>query len=191
MPDSRDLTKQLTFITGNAGKAHQLELWLGRGVPHHKLDLVEIQSLDLREVVTEKVQEAYRQLRQPVLIEDVALTFHALGHLPGTLIKWFLAELGAEGVCQLMDGYSDRSATAEIIYGLHDGAVVHYFHGRAPGRVAEQPRGRHGFGWNAVFIPEGSDKTYAEMTDQEVEAFSFRAQAIAKLRAFLDKQHEG
>lgn len=175
------------FITGNAGKAHQLELWLGRQLPHHKLDLVEIQSLDLKQVVTHKVMEAYRHLQQPVLVEDVSLTFHALGRLPGPLIKWFLEALDTDGLCRLLASYADRSATAEIIYGLYDGRQIHYFQGRVPGQVAERPRGTYGFGWNAIFIPEGSDKTYAELTDQEAEALSFRAQAIAKLREFLEE----
>ena len=173
------------FITGNAGKAHQLELWLGRQLPHRKLDLVEIQSLDLQEIVEQKVLEAYRQLKQPVLVEDVALTFHAMGKLPGPLIKWFLNELETEGLCRLLDGHKDRSATAEVIYGLHDGQNTHFFHGVVHGRVAEHPRGSHGFGWNAVFIPDGSNKTYGELTEKEVEKFSFRAKAIAKLSDFL------
>src|SRR5258708_3167713 len=113
--------KDLTFITGNADKAKYLELWLGLPMAHHKLDLVEIQSLDLKEVVTHKVTEAYLQLHQPVLVEDVSLTFHALGQLPGTLVKWFLNELDTDGLCRLVDGHKERSASAEIIYGLYDG----------------------------------------------------------------------
>lgn len=180
-----------TFITGNAGKVRQLELWLGRRLPHHKLDLTEIQSLDLGEIVEQKALEAYHQLHRPVLVEDVSLTFHALGRLPGPLIKWFLAELDTDGLCRLLDGQTDRSATAEIIYGLHDGQQTHYFHGRATGRIAQAPRGTHGFGWNAVFVPDGSDKTYGELTETEVERFSFRAQAIAKLREFLESEGAG
>jgi non-canonical purine NTP pyrophosphatase (RdgB/HAM1 family) len=183
--------RELTFITGNANKAKYLELWLGRPMKHHELDLIEIQSLDLQEVVMHKVTEAFRQLQRPVLVEDVALTFHGLGRLPGTLVKWFLEELGTEGLCELLGEQQDRSATAEIIYGLHDGQQIHYFHGHTDGRIVDQPRGTQGFGWNAVFVPAGSEKTYAEMTDDELEQYSFRAQAIAKLRTFLDEAGKG
>jgi XTP/dITP diphosphohydrolase len=177
--------KDLTFITGNAHKAKYLEMWLGLPIAHHKLDLVEIQSLDPKEVVTHKVTEAYRQLQRPVLVEDVSLTFHALGKLPGTLVKWFLEELDVDGLCRLLDGYDDRTATVSIIYGLCDGELIRYFEGRAEGRIAPQPRGDRGFGWNPVFIPDGWQKTYAEMSDEEMGRVSFRAKAIAKLRAHL------
>lgn len=177
----------VTFISGNAHKAKYLELWLGRPIAHHKLDLVEVQSLDLKEVVTHKVTEAYQQLHRPVLVEDVALTFRAFGRLPGTLVKWFLNELDTEGLCRLLDGHQDRSATALIMYGLYDGETIHYFAGQVEGQIAARPQGDNGFGWNPIFIPNGSSKTYAEMTDGEVEQFSFRAQAIAKLRDYLAK----
>jgi len=177
--------KAVTFITGNANKAKYLEMWLGLPMAHQKLDLVEVQSLDLQEVVMHKATEAYRQLQRPVLVEDVALTFHAFGQLPGTLVKWFLQELDVDGLCHLLDGRDDRRATASIVYGLHDGQQIRYFEGHVDGTVAPQPRGDQGFGWNPIFIPSGSQKTYAEMTDEEVEQVSFRAKAIAKLRAHL------
>ncbi len=178
--------KDLLFITGNQGKADQLAMWLGHPVAHRKLDLDEIQSLDSRKVVEHKVTQAYELAKQPVLVEDIALTFTAMGRLPGTLIKWFLEELGLDGLCRLAEGLEHRAVRAEITYALHDGKQIHYFHAAVDGTVADKPRGTHGFGWNAIFIPDGNTKTYAEMTDDEVRPFSVRAQAIDKLKAFLD-----
>lgn len=89
--------KEITFITGNPSKAEQLGRHLGHPVKHLKLDIPEIQSLDLREVTRHKVEEAFRQINSPVLVEDTSLTFNSLGKLPGPLIKWFLTELGNEG----------------------------------------------------------------------------------------------
>jgi len=80
----------IEFITGNQHKADYLAKWLGMPINHQKVDLTEIQSLDLHEVVEHKVREAYRIIQKSVLVEDVSLTFHALGRLPGTLVKWFL-----------------------------------------------------------------------------------------------------
>ena len=82
--------KSLTFITGNPNKADQLSRYLSFPVEHVKLDIPEIQSLDLEEVATEKAKAAYAVLGTPVLVEDTSLTFVALSGLPGTLIKWFL-----------------------------------------------------------------------------------------------------
>jgi inosine triphosphate pyrophosphatase len=173
------------FITGNQHKADHLAKWLGRPITHHKLDLDELQALDLHTVAEYKVRQAYSLLRKPVLVEDVALTFTAMGRLPGTLIKWFLEELGPEGLCKLAGGLAHRKAVASICYAFYDGTHLEFFDRHVPGTVPPAPRGTHGFGWNPAFIPSGSTKTYAEMTDDEIRPFSLRAQAIKKLDAYL------
>jgi non-canonical purine NTP pyrophosphatase (RdgB/HAM1 family) len=181
----------IAFITGNQHKADYLAKWLGIPMPHQKVDLEELQSLDLREVVEHKVRGAYAATQKPVLVEDVALTFHGMGRLPGTFIKWFLEELGAEGICRLATTLADKTATASIMYALYDGQELHTFEGHVHGTIAPQVRSLEGNdwksakSWNSLFIPDGSTKTYAEMTDEELESFSHRAQAIAKLRTYL------
>lgn len=75
----------ITFITGNQFKADYLAKYLGFSVDHHKLDLDEIQSLDLHKIVEHKVKQAYDILESPVLVEDVSLEFKALGGLPGAV----------------------------------------------------------------------------------------------------------
>ncbi|HKU18648.1 MAG TPA: non-canonical purine NTP pyrophosphatase [Candidatus Saccharimonadales bacterium] len=177
--------KDFVFITGNQHKADYLAKWLGAPVAHHKFDLDELQSLDLRRVAEHKVRQAYALLQQPALVEDVALTFTAMGRLPGTLVKWFVEEIGNEGLCKVADTLAHREAVASICYAYYDGKQVRFFESHLPGEVALRPRGEHGFGWNAAFIPKGSTKTYAEMTEDEVRPFSMRARAIDKLRTFL------
>lgn len=173
------------FITGNQHKADYLAKWLGMPIEHEKIDLEEIQSLDPQAVGEDKARRAFEMLGRPVLVEDTSLTFTAMGQLPGTFIKWFLQELGADGLCKLADGLPDRGAEASIMYCLYDGKQMHHFARTVAGRIAPEPRGTYGFGWNAVFMPNGTDKTYAEMTDDELKPFSCRAQAIEDLRAFL------
>jgi non-canonical purine NTP pyrophosphatase (RdgB/HAM1 family) len=177
--------KELVFITGNQHKADYLAKWLGLPVEHQKIDLDEIQSLDSHEVAEHKVRQAYQQVQKPVLIEDVAMTFTAMGRLPGTLIKWFLGELKVDGLCRLADGLATREAVVSITYALFDGSQTHYFEASVTGKIAPEPRGALGFGWNAIFIPNGTDKTYAEMTDEELNPFSHRSKAIEKLRDYL------
>lgn len=187
----------LVFITGNQAKADYLAKWLGHKVEHQKIDLDEIQSLNPREVIEHKARSAYEIIGRPVLVEDVSLSFNALGgKLPGTLIKWFLEELGNEGLIKLLAGFDDRTATAGIVYGLYDGVELHLFEGEQTGRITEKlpdataEMGWHGSkSWNFGFIPDGATKTYAEMTDEELKPFSHRAKAIAKLRDFLDTQN--
>lgn len=186
--------KDLIFITGNQAKADYLAKWLGHPVSHQKIDLPEIQSLDAREVIEHKAREAYKITQKPVLVEDVSLSFNAFGgKLPGTYIKWFLTEVGNEGLIKMLHEFSDRTATAAIMYGLFDGTTMHIFDGLTEGVIAPEPRtaeggdGWHGgLSWNSIFIPNGSDKTYGQMTDDELKPFSHRAKAIAKLATFLD-----
>ncbi len=182
--------KQLTFITGNAKKAELLGLYLQFPVKHAKLDIVEIQSLDLDQVATEKAKAAYALLGTPVLMEDTALTFEALGRLPGTLIKWFLEEVGNEGLAKLLQGYENRTAVAETCFALCDENGVHLFKGERRGVVAEYPRGETDFGWNPVFIPEGSGLTWAEMDFEQQSTTSMRRLAIEKLQVYLEANYK-
>ena len=69
--------KNITFITGNQDKADYLAKYLGLPVKHIKLDLDEIQSLDLSSIVEHKVRQAYDKIKTPVIVEDVSLEFTA------------------------------------------------------------------------------------------------------------------
>jgi non-canonical purine NTP pyrophosphatase (RdgB/HAM1 family) len=175
----------LTFITGNAGKAKYLSDYFHLPVEHLKLDLKEIQSLNLKEVVEDKAQRAYEIVRSPVLVEDVALTFHAFKALPGPLIKWFFETLGNQGLCNLMDRFEDRSAIAEVEFAFCDDTGIHTFGGSMEGAIAQTPSGEMGFGWDPIFIPKGYRKTWAEMNDDEKHDTSMRKIALEKLATFL------
>jgi non-canonical purine NTP pyrophosphatase (RdgB/HAM1 family) len=183
--------KDFMFITGNQNKADYLAKWLGMPVSHQKASVDELQSLDLAEITEHKAKGAYQLVKRPVLVEDVSLTFHALGRLPGPLAKWFLEELKPAGLCKILDPFDDRSATASIMYGYYDGTELHTFEAHVAGTVAPEPRfsdasaWNTAASWNSVFIPEGHTKTYGQMTDEELKPVSHRAQAIAKLREFL------
>jgi non-canonical purine NTP pyrophosphatase (RdgB/HAM1 family) len=180
---------ELTFITGNPAKAKYLAEYFRLPIAHQKLDVPEIQSLDLREVVEAKAKSAYAILGTPVLVEDVSVTFMALKRLPGPLIKWFLETLGNDGLCKLLDGYDDRSAVAEVMYGYCDGGDVHIFHGRVDGHISTNPRGETKFGWDPVFIPNGhTETTWAEMSGDEKHATSMRKPALAQLAHFLNSR---
>jgi non-canonical purine NTP pyrophosphatase (RdgB/HAM1 family) len=128
----------ITFITGNQKKADYLAKYLGLEVLHEKVDLDELQSLDLREIVEHKVRQAYKKVGKPVIVEDASLEFSALGRLPGTFIRFFIDEMPLENICSLIDG-KDRSAIARCGYGYYDGVRFEYFEGRLDGIVADHP----------------------------------------------------
>lgn len=179
---------RLTFITGNPEKAAQLGRHLEYEVEHKKLDIHEIQSLDLEEVATHKAQEAFRIVKAPVLVEDTSLVFHALGSLPGPLIKWFLTSLGNEGIAQLLSGYDDHSATAEVCFAYCDEEGIRLFKGDTEGAIASTPRGEKGFGWDPVFIPKGYMQTWGEMNIDQQSETSMRRIALRKLQDYLESK---
>ena len=144
--------------------------------------------MDLQEIIAQKAEEAYQQLQCTVLVEDTSLTFRALGKLPGPLVKWFLGELGNEGLCKLLDGYGDRRALAEVCVGLYDGEKLQVFEGEMEGTIADRPRGEEGFGWDPIFIPQGHKKTWGEMSAEEQKETSMRRIALKKLESFLKIQ---
>jgi non-canonical purine NTP pyrophosphatase (RdgB/HAM1 family) len=175
----------VTFITGNQRKVDYLTKWLELPLHHHKLDLDEIQSLDTRTVAEHKARQAYAILKEPVLVEDTSLTFAAMGRLPGTYVKWFLEEIGTAGLCSIANSLEHCKAYATVTYAFCDGRDVHFFAARVDGAVAPEPRGEGGMGWDPTFIPEGTGKTFAQMTPEEVTQFSPRVRAIAPLKEFL------
>jgi non-canonical purine NTP pyrophosphatase (RdgB/HAM1 family) len=176
---------ELTFITSNPAKAEQLGRHLNYPITHQKLDLQEIQSLNLREIIEYKAKEAYKHVGKTLLVEDTSLTFNALKKLPGTLIKWFLTTLGNDGLCKILNSYEDRTAKAEVCFGLYDGNSLKIFEGSISGSIAANPKGEQGFGWDTIFIPEGYQKTWGEMDVDEQKETSMRKIALVKLEKYL------
>lgn len=178
----------ITYVTGNAMKAQTLSRYLDIPVAHFKMELQEIQSWSVEESILYKAKQAYDQVGSTVLVEDVWLRFNALGKLPGPTIKLFSQELGNEGLCKLLHSFGDRSSLAQTIFGLYDGKKLEIFIGQREGIISEYPRGTPEFGWDAIFIPKGAEKTWAEMDLDEKGIYSMKRLALEKLRKFLTKK---
>ena len=173
------------FVTGNRFKLTEVEAVLGK-MRHVDLDLPEVQELDSRKVVIAKAQAALQQGYSPVLIEDTSLSLTALNGLPGPLIKWFLKALGGEGVYQMGASRNNCDAEVRTIFGLALGPqTLIYGEGVVSGKVV-LPRGR-GFGWDAIFQPDGSELTMGEMTPEQKSTFSMRVRALQDLRLQLER----
>jgi non-canonical purine NTP pyrophosphatase (RdgB/HAM1 family) len=155
-------------------------------VIHQDIDIDEIQSLDAIKVVTKKVKEAYRQIKKPVMVEDVSITIKALGNLPGPYFKAFLTELKTEGICRLLDGYDNREATVQTNYAYYDGKTLKVCSARLDGTIADKPRGDMVFGSDAIFIPRGHGKTWCEMDQRELEETMITLVALNEMREFLE-----
>lgn len=174
----------ITFITGNQNKADYLAKYLGFPVSHKKVDLDEIQSLDLKAIVDHKVRQAYAVVKSPVLVEDVALEFSALGRFPGTFIKFLVDEVPFETICRMLDGMN-RDAVARCVFGYYDGVEVLFFEGQLRGAIADHPSGENGFGWDRIFIPEGYSVTRAELSEKDDQKTYTTIKPFAELKDFL------
>ncbi len=181
------MIKNITFITGNQHKADTLARVLGLPLRHQAVDLTEIQSTSLEEIVEHKVRQAYMVAKCPVLVEDVALGFTALGGLPGPFIKFFVEEPnGLEKLCRMLDGFDDRSAVAACVFGYYDGEQTKLFRAELGGVIAKHPVGNGGFGWDKIFCPDGyGGRTRAELYADEYVVTYPTIKPIVPLREFL------
>lgn len=177
--------KEITFITGNQKKAEYLEKYLGFPVQHYKLDLDEIQSLDLKQIVEHKVRQAYERVGKPVLVEDVSLGFVALNGLPGPFIRFFLEKMSFETLCSLLDG-KERKAIGRCVFGYYDGENLELFEGVLEGEIAKQPAGENGFGWDKIFIPQGYSVTRASLSEEDYRKVYLQIRPLEQLKKFLE-----
>ena len=143
----------------------------------------------IESIAKEKCRLAARQLGSAAITEDTALCFDAMGELPGPYIKWFLEELGHDGLNRMLSGWDSRAARAvcTIAYAAGPDAEPVLFQGITKGRIV-QARGPANFGWDPIFEPEHeSGLTYAEMGASLKNTLSHRAKALQLLKDHFAK----
>lgn len=175
----------LHFITSNPHKAAEVEDLLGTSIRRIELDLPEVQAASLEQIARAKLDAAVDHAPPPLAVEDVALELRALGGFPGPYIKWLLAASGGDGLAAVARGLSSPAATARCIVAVWDGSAVHIATGAVEGVILAEPRGSREFGWDAWFLPDGSDRTYGEMTVEQKREISHRAIAWRRMREIL------
>lgn len=174
------------FITGNQGKADFLTKYLHHPIAHKKIDVSEIQSLNLEEIARHKAEQAFAVVKSPVLVEDAGLVIKAMGKLPGPFIKWFHHELGLEKICRLVDMLDSRQAVASVCFAHYDGHNFTTFTGEITGSISNKPKGSNGFGFDPIFVLDGYKKTLAEMSNKELEKYSLRTTTVyPQIKEFL------
>ncbi|MDD3032754.1 MAG: RdgB/HAM1 family non-canonical purine NTP pyrophosphatase [Candidatus Pacebacteria bacterium] len=171
----------MLLITGNKNKVKEFEEILGFKIKSLSLDLEEIQEVDIEKVSEYKARKAYEKTKEPIIVEDIGLFFDELNGLPGALIKWFEKRLSYEEICNLIK--KNRKATAKICITYFNGKKIKQFIGEIKGTISDKPRGENGFGWDCIFIPKGSEKTFAEMKKEEKNNISMRKIALEKMKS--------
>ncbi len=178
---------KLLFVTGNPNKAKEAKDILGIEIEQKDIDIPEIQA-DAEEVVRQKAIEAYRILKEPLIVEDTSVSFTALGGFPGPYIKALVKKNPIENLPKMLSAFDDKSAVGTAIVALiEEEGKPQLFRGDIKGTIV-MPRGTSKFDWDLVFQPDGYDKTFAEMTPEQKNSISHRKKAFEAFRRYLEKK---
>lgn len=176
---------ELFFVTSNKNKFVEIQNIISN-LEQIEIDLAEIQDSNAHNVIRAKLKEALSHHSGQFIVEDTSLYFDCLNGLPGPLIKFFLERLGNEGLANLVEKMGNNKAEARTIIGYAKNAdEVYFFEGSIKGTIVK-PSGKTGFGWDPIFKPDGFDKTFAQMSQDEKNNISMRKEAALKLRDFLE-----
>ena len=118
-----------------------------------------------------------QRLQRPLVVEDTALELSALGGFPGPLVKWMLGAVGPEGLARCALALGDPRATVRCQVLYCDGETVVIGEGVDRGELVLPPRGDAGFGWDPVFVPEGSARTWGEAGQEAKDRHGHRGKA--------------
>ncbi|MDZ4823863.1 MAG: non-canonical purine NTP diphosphatase [Flavobacteriales bacterium] len=188
--------KELVFASANKHKVDEVAAKLGGQV--HLLGLTDIGC-------TEEIQETASTLEGNALIkarfvfdrfnkkcfaDDTGLEVEVLNGQPGVFSARYAgdarsSEANIEKLFTELHYETNRKAQFRTVICLIIAGEVHFFEGIVKGHIARERRGNSGFGYDPVFIPEGSSRSFAEMNLEEKNILSHRALAIGKMKKFL------
>lgn len=197
------LPKELLIATRNPGKLNEVRQLLF-DFPFRLRSLTDFpQTTEVEETgatfsenASIKATAYAMQTRMWALADDSGLEVDALSGAPGVYSARYAGENAsdAERVELLLSelartGDSVRRARFVCAIAIADptGRIEHLSEGRCEGRIAQAPRGQKGFGYDPVFIPEGYEQTFGELSSEIKGIISHRARALADMRAFLLK----
>jgi XTP/dITP diphosphohydrolase len=192
---------KVLLATRNAGKLAELGRMLADG-PFEVLGLADVPEFPeapetgatFAENALAKARDAAAATGLPSVADDSGLTVEALNGMPGVLSARWCGRHGDDVanlellLGQLADVPDERRRAAFVCAAalVVPGGLETIVHGEWPGRIARAPRGTGGFGYDPIFVPDGEERTSAELTPQEKDAASHRGRAM---RALLPHLH--
>lgn len=187
---------QIVFATNNQNKLREINHILG-----DSFQLLSLRDFKIEDDIPEneptlegnalhKARYIYRIVKMDVFADDTGLEIDALKGEPGVHSARFAGEdkdsnANIDKVLALLGTETDRRARFRTVIALVIDGKEFLFEGTAQGKIINEKRGNEGFGYDPVFIPEGNDRTFAEMPLSEKNMISHRARAFEKLRKFL------
>jgi XTP/dITP diphosphohydrolase len=192
---------KLIFATNNQHKVDEIRLVLG-----NNFDIVTLQEagidIDIPEPhdtleanATEKSATIHRLTGANCFSEDTGLEVTALNGEPGVKSARYAGEgrsfeANIDKLLEGLQGQPDRQARFRTVISLIWNGQEHQFEGVCEGRIALERSGGKGFGYDPVFVPMGSNRSFAEMSMEEKNGFSHRRKAVDKLVFFLTQTTE-
>lgn len=190
---------KLIFATNNQHKVEEIQHVIGNSF--HLVTLKEAGiDIDIPEPhdtleanASEKSRTIYSLTQTSCFSEDTGLEVEALNGEPGIKSARYAGESksfekNTEKLLSKLGDNKDRRARFRTVISLIIDGNETLFEGICEGAIEAAPRGSHGFGYDPVFTPEGSNKTFAEMTLEEKSLYSHRKRATDKLVSFLQQQ---
>ena len=194
---------ELIFATNNQHKANEITAI----VPEYiKIITLQQAGIDinipephetLEENAAEKGRTIFAYTGKNCFAEDTGLEVTALNGEPGVYSARYASEeesdnLSTSGknmakLLKKLQPYNDRTAQFRTVIFLILDNKQYFFEGICIGSIGFEPKGDKGFGYDPIFIPEGSDKTFAEMSMEEKNQYSHRKKAMDKLVTFLNQ----
>jgi len=187
---------KLVFATNNLHKLREVRELIG-----DKFEIASLEQLGCFDDIAEteptiegnaslKSFYIYNKYKVDCFADDTGLEVEALNGAPGVYSARYAGEHAnyAENVIKLlknMMGIENRKARFRTVVSLILDGKEFQFEGIVDGHLIEDGRGYSGFGYDPIFMPDGFDKTFAEMDAEEKNSISHRGRAIQKLAAFL------
>jgi XTP/dITP diphosphohydrolase len=182
--------RKIYFVTGNKHKYLEVKPIAekyGFELVQKSHGKLEIQSDNLLEIARYAAFNIYRELGKPLLVEDAGLFIDALNGFPGPYSSYVYKTIGVNGVLKLLNDVNNRRAcfrSAAVL--LYEPFILSAYE-KVCGIITLKPRGIGGFGFDPIFIPNGSSKTFAEMSIEEKNKYSHRARSVEKVFSRLNK----
>ncbi len=191
---------KLVLATQNKHKIEEIKKILPNHINLEFLKDISFQGdlIETGDTLDANAKQKMRQIAVPydvdVLADDTGLEVDALNGAPGVYSARYAGEDAnyqdnVDKLLKEMKGVENRTARFRTIIALSNEHQEKYFEGAIEGHIATEARGTNGFGYDSVFIPEGYDKTFAEMTDDEKNAISHRSRALQKLKVFFEEKY--
>ena len=195
------MLKELVIASHNKGKIAEFEKMLAPyGVKIYSADDLDLPDVEetgvtFAENAILKAEALAKICNKPCLADDSGLCVNALGGRPGVYSARYAPNRDFDkAMSMLIDeiretGLKDWSAYFACVLALKEpDKEVEIFEGRVDGKIIEEKRGQNGFGFDPVFMPDGYDRTFAEMHADEKKKISHRGRAVEK---FLQKVFNG